>query len=345
MSKEKIAVAMSGGVDSSVAAAFLSQEGYDVFGVTMITHEAFRPNAAEKICQRIGISHHVLDLKAAFKREVIDYFCQEYLKARTPNPCVVCNWKIKFGKLLDWVLSQGAIRLATGHYTRLEWDKTKKRYLLRKAEDKDQSYMLWALDQEQLSKIMFPLGALSKSEVYRLAGELGFLEIVRAESQEICFIPDHDYGRFLSEQKSVKVSSGPIVNLEGEKLGQHKGLSFYTVGQRKGLGITSPHPLYVVELRLRDNTLVVGKEEALYKKHLLAGEANFVAFERLRGRVEVEVKVRYQVDEASAFISLAKEGQVQVDFLSPQRAIAPGQSVVFYRGDLLLGGGVIDSTW
>lgn len=345
MSKEKIAVAMSGGVDSSVAAALLSQKGYDVFGVTMVVCQAFQPEAAKKVCRRLGISHYVLDLKRVFKKKVIDYFCQEYLRARTPNPCVVCNPKIKFGKLLDWVLSQGATHLATGHYVKVGWDKAKRRYLLKKAEDKDQSYMLWALNQEQLSKAMFPLGNLSKSKVRQLAEELSFSKFIRAESQEICFIPDQNYRRFLSEQKSIKVSPGPIINLKGEKLGRHQGLPFYTIGQRKGLGLTSPHPFYVIELRSEDNTLVVGEEETLYKEHLLASQANFIPLEKLGGRVKIKAKVRYRVEEAPAFVSPVEGNQIRVDFLIPQRAIAPGQSVVFYQKDLLVGGGVISSTW
>jgi tRNA-specific 2-thiouridylase len=350
-----VAVAMSGGVDSSLAACILKDTGYDVFGVTMNLGPWQSPtviSGAESVAKKLGIPHRVVDLTDGFREGVISYFCEEYFEGRTPNPCIKCNSRIKFGLLLGKVLSSGAEYLATGHYAKLELDESRSRYLIRKANDpsRDQSYFLCRLPQVQLRRILFPLGGYKKHEIKTMARRLN-LPVQRRESREVCFIGKGDYRDFLSAPTgsgrdfakgekdcgTFTVKSGPILNREGQLLGRHKGIPFYTVGQRRGLGIAIGEPLYVVSIDKNSNSIMLGREKDLYSSSLLACDLNFMAFDKLEKPMEAKAKIRYLHQEADALVSPMPDGEVKVEFAKPQRAITPGQSVVFYAGDVLLG--------
>lgn len=345
MKKEKIAVAMSGGVDSAVAAALLLDNGYDVFGVTMILlGDLSHAESAKRVCKRLNIPHHVVDFTSVFKEKVINPFCDEYISGITPNPCVVCNKQIKAGVLLDWALSNGASHLATGHYVRVKHNSDSNRFLLYKGKDavKDQSYFLWSLNQSQLGCLKTPLGELLKSEVSQIAAERGFSEL-EPESQEICFIPKNNYGDFLREKFKELVCPGDIIDKAGKVLGRHKGLPFYTIGQRKGLGISFREPLYVIDLIREKNVVVAGSEDDLYKSGLVATNLNFISLNGLSGEMNVEAQIRYNMKPSAARLSLFKKDKIVVEFKEKQRAITPGQSVVLYQGENVLGGGIIYS--
>lgn len=357
MGSEKIAVAMSGGVDSSVAAAVLNEKGYDVIGLTMRLW--FDPrfeetpeqsccsvrevDDARRVADQLDIPHYTVNMKDVFREKVVDYFTEEYCQGRTPNPCVVCNRHIKFGVLLDKALSLGAVKLATGHYIRTGRDPARDRYFLKKGIDagKDQSYMLYNLTQEQLSKTLFPLGELEKGEVREKAREKGLPVAEKSESQEVCFIPGNDYREFLRSQKCV-FTPGPIVNTQGERLGEHSGLPFYTIGQRKGLGITSKEPLFVTDIRTPDNTLVVGGREEVFARGLIASGLNFIASDQPEEPVRVMARIRYRSTEAPSLLYPPDEnGDARLVFDTPQSAVSPGQAAVFYLGEEVLGGGTI----
>lgn len=343
--RERIAVALSGGVDSAVAAALLIERGYDVFGVTMLLGDFTDDVEAKQVARTLGILHFSIDLRMTFKSKIIDYFLKEYLCGRTPNPCIVCNRLIKFGELLEFALKKGATHLATGHYVRVEYDGPRGRFLVFKAADaaKDQSYMFWSLSQEQLSRLKMPLGLLKKVDIRSMAEERD-LPVKKLESQETCFISKGDYRSFLLAKVREEILPGEIVDEKGEVLGKHKGLPFYTIGQRKGLGLAHPTPLYVLGLRPEENVVVVGEERSLYKTELIASGVNLIPFDSLKGRkTRVRAKVRYKVKEAEAILIPLEIDRVKIEFSIPQRAIAPGQSVVFYQNDMLLGGGVIES--
>jgi tRNA-specific 2-thiouridylase len=339
---EKVFVAMSGGVDSSVAAYLLKEAGYDVSAI----HLELSPPAAdhselERTCQLLGIPLHYLHLEKEFRERVIDYFCEEYSRGRTPNPCVRCNKNFKFGLLLDKVKEMGGDYLATGHYARVE--KTGSGCRLLKGIDpvKDQSYFLYALGQAELKHILFPIGGMLKSEVKKLAADKGLPAWVRKESQDICFIPDDDSRAFLSAH--ITGSPGEIVDLEGKVLGRHRGLAFYTVGQRQGMGISAAGRLYVVRLEAGTNRLMIGPDSALFKKRLIAYNLSWISGKAQEGKVKVMAKVRYRSAEAEAIIEV-KGDRTEVVFTEPQRALTPGQSVVFYVGESVLGGGIIGET-
>jgi len=352
-----VAVAMSGGVDSSVVAALLLEKGFRVIGLTMrlwvdvktqqIPESNFcdmeAVNDSLKVAETLGIPHYTLNLKDVFKEQVVDYFVEEYLAGRTPNPCVVCNREIKFGVLLRSALEKGAHYLATGHYVRSAWDANYRRYFLKKGLDsqKDQSYTLYSLNQFQLSCSCFPLGELSKDTVRSKAKNMGLDLTNKPESQEVCFIPDNNYRDFLWRQKGDFIS-GPIKDTSGKKLGNHQGLPFYTVGQRRGLGLTGKEPFYVIRIDPKENALIVGPKDELYSRKLLAHCLNFMKLPILTEALSVKVRIRYRAPDVPALLHpLDHNGVAKIEFLEPQAAVTPGQSVVFYQGDDLLGGGII----
>lgn len=348
-------IAMSGGVDSSVAAALLKEKGYEVIGGTMhifpdyeeetdredhcCSYSAVRD--AKRVAQKLEIPHFVFNLKKEFQDEVINYFVDEYSRGRTPNPCVMCNKEIKFAALHKKALEIGCDYIASGHYAKIE--KENGRYILKKGldENKDQSYMLYVLNQEQLSQTLFPLSEYTKEQIRVKAKALGFEIHNKAESQEICFVPDDDYVRFLDKNYPEISKEGPILDKKGNQVGTHTGLAHYTIGQRRGLGISMGYPIYVTELDYKNNAVIVGKDGAVFSEGLIAEELNFIPFEDIDGRMEVEAQIRYNSFPVKAYIEKINSTELKVEFENPQRAITPGQSVVFYLGDLVLGGGII----
>jgi tRNA-specific 2-thiouridylase len=356
--KKKVMVGMSGGVDSSVAAAILQKEGYDVIGVTLKLQPEiesdtgsdvtccsyFAVEDARRVASKLGIPHYVLNFQGIFESCVIEYFVAEYGKGRTPNPCIACNRYIKFGALLDKAESMGIDYVATGHYARIEYDKQKNRYLLKKSVTgkKDQTYVLYNLKQYQLQRTLMPIGSYDKDKVRDIAYELGFDVANKPDSQEICFIPDNNYAGFISNKLSKPAAKGKFVDINGNVLGDHKGLIHYTVGQRKGLGLSFGKPMYVVKIDAENNTVILGEEKDVYSASLMAFDINWIAIDSLNKPLRVNAKIRYSANEAESVITPAEGGKVRVDFDKPQRAVTPGQSVVFYDGDVVIGGGIIE---
>lgn len=354
----RVIVGMSGGVDSSVAAALLVEAGYDVVGVTLRVWPWAEPGAeterfgsccspetvgdARAVARRLGIPYYLLNYEREFDQTVIADFTREYLQGRTPTPCVVCNRQVKFGSLLRRALAWEAEHVATGHYARIETDPARGRMLLRKGADpwKDQSYFLWPLGQEQLRRALFPVGGLTKAEVRARARALGLPVAEKPESQEICFVPG-DYREFLRERAPEAFRPGPILDQAGRRLGEHPGLAGYTVGQRKRLGLATGRPRYVLALDASQNAVIVGDETALASDRLVATEVNFIPFDRLERPLAVEARIRHGHPPAAALVRPLGDGEVEILFAAPQRAVTPGQSVVFYRGDLVVGGGII----
>lgn len=337
----KIGVFLSGGVDSTVTALLLKQEGYDLLGITMVSYDASVAEKGAKAAELLGIDHKVVDLKEEFKDKVINYFASEYENARTPNPCVECNRYIKFGRLLEVAQEFGCEKVATGHYVRIEFDDDKQRYLLKKGVDekKDQSYFLYALQQEQLAKIMFPLGNMRKSEIIAIAKNEGYPVAEEKESQEICFIKG-DYRDFLKDL--VVYKKGNILNQEKQILGNHQGIPFYTIGQRKGLGISSSKPMYVININKEENEIELGDNEKLFHKDLIASKHNFIFWEDIKDNTILEAKIRYKAPLSKAKIQRKDENSFLIKFEEAQRAVTAGQSIVYYLGDYLVGGGVIE---
>lgn len=355
MSREKIAVAMSGGVDSSVAALLLREAGYDVIGVTMILWPSGKAGAgscrglaavddARRVAERLGIPHYVLDLREEFEKTIIEYFCKEYMAGRTPNPCVLCNEKIKFGVLLQRARELGASKIATGHYARIERGGDGV-YLLRRGADarKDQSYVLYRMNQHQLAHTLFPLGEHTKGEVREIAEAAGLPVAVKAESQEVCFISGESYSEFIESRFPSVEKKGYFRYSDGRILGVHQGIHRYTIGQRKGLGLSFKHPLYVLRIEPETNTVWVGPEAELYHRGLIATEVNYITGVPFEGERHVQAKVRYLAPLADAVAVPVGTAALKVTFKEPQKAITPGQSVVLYDGDIVLGGGIISA--
>jgi tRNA-specific 2-thiouridylase len=345
---------MSGGVDSSAAAALLLEQGYEVVGVTLKLWPQDCVNRAEDkccgpqavadaraVCHRLGIPFYLIDEAAQFQKQVIRYFADEYKAGRTPNPCVMCNQNLKFGRLIDRADQLGAEYIATGHFARLE--RREGRVLLKRGADarKDQSYFLFSLRQNQLGRVLFPLGDLSKNGTREVARHCRLKTAEKEESMEICFVPDNDYGGFLEKANLVRKHGGEIVDLGGRVLGRHEGIEFYTIGQRKGLGLSAPRPLYVVDLDPGRNRVIVGEEAALDRAEFGVSHCNWIPFDELMQPIEVTVKIRYAHPGTRATVVPARNGGVEVRLHERQRAITPGQAAVFYQDDVVVGGGWI----
>lgn len=347
--KEKVLLGMSGGVDSSVSAILLQKAGYEVIGCTMNLLE--EPNEqsiedAKNVCKKLGIEHHVFDCRKEFRCQVIDKFIKEYENAKTPNPCVECNKYLKFGVFYEKAKELGCKYIATGHYAKKEYSEKYQQYVLRKSneEKKDQTYFLYTIPREKIENIIFPLqDNISKDRTRELAEEYGLEIANKKDSEDICFIPDNDYVRFLEEKKNFKPKEGSIVNKEGKVLGKHNGLYRYTIGQRKGLGISNPVPLYVIGFNIEKNELIVGEEKDLYSDTIYLENFNNLLGLDINN-LNVKAKIRYAAKEADATIFVNnKEGkeEIKVVFKEKQRAVTKGQSLVAYIDDIVLGGGII----
>ena len=339
----RILVAISGGVDSSVAALILKSKGFHVIGVTLKIWEAFPSRDAKAVADSLDIPHHVFDVTVPFRSEIVEYFASEYFQGRTPNPCVLCNAKIKFRYLLALRAELGAEYVATGHYARISFDPAKSRFLLRKGRDatKDQSYVLHRLTQHDLSSTLFPLGNLTKEQVREAASKAGIPVAGKSDSQEICFLAGTDYRDFLSRYENQVLEPGPILDTTGGLIGKHKGLPFYTVGQRKGLGIPGGKRLYVTKIDVSRNAIIVGEEEDLLSEGLEARDVNWIAFSDPPDRMRLDIKIRYNAKEAPGLVLPKSQNMAEVTFDMPQRAVTPGQSAVFYDNDVVVGGGII----
>lgn len=347
---KKAIIAMSGGVDSSVAAQLTIEKGYECIGVTM---KLFCGNEdstccsekdvedAKEVSNRLNMEHFVVNFTDDFDEKVIKKFINAYETGATPNPCIECNRYLKFEKLMEKMYELSYDFVVTGHYARIE--KNGDRYLLKKAldETKDQSYVLYSLSQEQLSHTLFPLGELKKEDARKIAEENGFINAKKKDSQDICFVPDGDYAKFIEDYSGKKYPDGDFVDQNGNVLGRHKGIIRYTVGQRKGLGLSLPAPMYVMEKDTEKNQVVLCSNEELFSDSLEAENFNWIAYEAPPAKLNVKAKIRYNQKEEDAVVTPLDNGRVLVEFLKPQRAVAKGQAVVLYDGDMVVGGGTI----
>ncbi|MCO6473641.1 MAG: tRNA 2-thiouridine(34) synthase MnmA [Melioribacteraceae bacterium] len=362
MNENRVIVAMSGGVDSSVAAALLKKEGFDVIGITMKTWGFMEVGGAPKhesgccsldaifdaknVANLLDFPHYTVDFTKSFEKAVIDNFIDEYLSGRTPNPCVVCNREIKWEELLMKADDLDAKYIATGHYASIDYDEKMKRFRIKNSSDnrKDQTYALWGLTQESLSRTLLPLGKFKKDEVRKLAEEFGLKTANKPDSQEICFVADNNYERFLREripEQIEGIESGDFI-YKGEKVGTHKGIPFYTVGQRRGLGVALGHPTYVKKIDIENNNIILGDKEDLLETELLAEDINYVSVNKLISGDVVTAKIRYSDKGSFAVIKSADENSIRISFSEPKSAITPGQSMVLYdENGYVLAGGII----
>lgn len=357
MSNKTVVVGMSGGVDSSVAAYLLKEQGYNVIGITMQIWQqedscAIENNGgccgwsavedARRVCDKLNIPHYVMNFRDVFKRTVIDDFVDEYISGRTPNPCIRCNRFVKWEALLDRSLEIGADYIATGHYAKIR-QLPNGRYAVTKSvtDKKDQTYALYNLTQEQLSHTLFPIGEYEKNEVRQIAEDIGLAVAHKKDSQEICFIPDNDYGRYLKDSGAILPPTGDFVDTQGNVMGTHKGIHEYTIGQRKGLGISAPAPLYVCDIDVEKNHVVLGNDKDVFGSILLCNNLNYMGIEHFTDGQMVSAKIRYGSKEEMCRLSYMEDEVLQCEFVNPVRAITPGQAVVFYDNDVILGGGII----
>ena len=356
---KKALIAMSGGVDSSVSAMLMKEAGYDCIGCTMKLFESEEETASEKACcsldcvedagsvaRKLSMPYYVFNFKDEFKKCVIDKFISCYEQGKTPNPCIDCNRFLKFAKLMQRAEELGCDTVVTGHYARVEYDEATGKYLLKKGldESKDQSYVLYALTQKQLAHIQFPLGSYHKTEVRALAEKWDFVNANRPDSQDICFVPNGDYATVIENYSGKKFPPGDYVDLEGNYMGEHKGIIHYTIGQHKGLGMGFGEPKYVCEIRVKENEIVLGKNEDLFSNIAVADDFNWISGEIPTTEVECTAKVRSKQKEQSAIATALPDGRVRIVFREPQRAVTAGQAVVLYDGDTVIGGGTITGT-
>ncbi len=341
--KKKLMLAMSGGVDSSAALALLT-DTYDVIGATLQLCDAHNDvSDAVSVAKKFGIPHYVFDMRELFKEKVTDNFVQTYFSGGTPNPCIQCNKFIKFGALWEEAKKLGCEYFSTGHYARVGFDENTKRYLLLKATSpKDQSYVLYNLSQEVLSHLVLPLGEMEKAQVREIALKNGLVNADKPDSQDICFVPDGDYAGFIRRYSDDIPAAGDFVDENGNVLGTHKGLIHYTIGQRKGLGISFGKPMFVTGKNAQDNTVILGEQDKLFTRELTAKDVNFITVPKLTEPLPCKAKTRYSQIEQPCFIYPLSDDRVEVKFNTPQRAITKGQSVVFYDGDIVIGGGIIE---
>lgn len=355
---KKVMVGMSGGVDSSVAAKLLLDKGFDVIGATLklFSDEDIEiddtsrtccsltdVDDARRVCYKLGCEHLVFNFKDSFKHDVMEHFTNSYLRGQTPNPCIECNRYIKFDKMLNRAEALGYDYIATGHYATIDYDEERGRYLLKRPKDrtKDQTYVLYSLTQYQLSKTLFPLGNLDKTTVRDIAEKAGLINSRKPDSQDICFVPDGNYAEYIKANTEEKILEGNLLDVNGNIVGTHKGIIHYTIGQRKGLGISFGKPVYVIGKDPINNTVTLGEEGALYTKTLIAEDVNLISIAEITEPIRVTAKTRYSQEEQPATVTANDSGQLVVTFDTPQRAITSGQAVVFFDGDVVIGGGMI----
>lgn len=344
---KRVVVGMSGGVDSSVCAYLLKKKGYEVIGITMNMFEASDGDKiisdAKDVCDKLDIEHHVIDMKKTFNDSVIDYFIKEYFRGNTPNPCIACNKHIKWKALYDKAKEFDVYYVATGHYAKVIKNDEDNLYYLKRADDdrKDQTYVLYNLTQDNLKHILMPLGDYTKQEIRDIAEKIGIDLYNKPDSQEICFIKDNNYIKFLNEKSNLISKKGNFVDVKGKILGEHNGIINYTIGQRKGLNISFGKPMYVIDINVDKNEVILGENDELFTNRLTANRLNFLLFDRLEKEMEVTAKIRYGHKPSKAKIKMISKDIIECVFEEKQRAITRGQAVVFYINDILLGGGTI----